>query len=269
MKSEMSANVAAWEQSVRSTIALAETFTDDDWKRPTECPGWTVQDVLAHLVSVELTLLGEDPAPGHVLNEYPDYVRNDLGRFVEPGVDARRSKTGPEVLAELREVLDRRLVALPGIDPDQPYPAPTGGTVPYAVFMAIRAFDCWTHEQDVRRAVGRHGNVDAPAAERTRRLMEPGLPIVVAKRAGAAPGETVLFEVIGPPTFTTCVEVADNGRGHLTQTHPENPTATLRMDWETFARLTAGRCTPTDVKVDTHGDAALATRVLESMGLTP
>ncbi|GAA2434611.1 maleylpyruvate isomerase family mycothiol-dependent enzyme [Actinomadura vinacea] len=264
----MRANVAAFEQTLRSTIALAETFEAADWARPTECPGWSVQDVTAHMVGTETMLLGEDPAGGHVLAAVPAHVRNDLGRLIETVVDARRGRRGEEVLAELRDVLDRRLAVLADLDPEKPITAPTGRTVPYAEFMVFRVFDCWAHEQDIRRAVGRPGNLDGPAAERARRILEPGLPMVVAKRAGAAAGQVVVFEISEPLPFTSRIRVGDDGRARLVD-DPAEGDATLRMDWETFLRLAAGRCGPEAVKVGTEGDTALAARILANMALTP
>jgi hypothetical protein len=41
------------------------------------------------------------------------------------------------------------------------------------------------------------------------------------------------------------------------------------MDWETYVRLTAGRCTPDAVTVHVTGDPALAARVLAAMAVTP
>ncbi|MEW2356726.1 maleylpyruvate isomerase family mycothiol-dependent enzyme [Spirillospora sp. NPDC029432] len=267
METEMQANVAAFEQTLRSTIALAGTFAAGDWTRPTDCPGWSVQDVVSHMVGTELMLLGEDPAGGHVLAEEPAHVRNDLGRLIEPGVDARRGRSGPEVLAELREVLDRRLEALAATDPERPTTAPTGATVPYKEFMVFRAFDCYIHEQDIRRAVGRPGNLDAPAAACARRIMEPGLPVIVGRRSGAAPKQTVLFEVSGAVPFAARIQVGEDGRARPVEAG--TPDVTLRMDWEAFMVLVAGRRTPADVAVDVTGDTALGGRVLANMTLTP
>jgi uncharacterized protein (TIGR03083 family) len=63
---DMPGNVAAFEQTVRSTIALAGTFGAAQWDLPTECPGWTVRDQVSHIVGVERMLLG-DPEPAHTL----------------------------------------------------------------------------------------------------------------------------------------------------------------------------------------------------------
>ncbi|MFI0351910.1 maleylpyruvate isomerase family mycothiol-dependent enzyme [Actinomadura sp. 9N407] len=275
MTSEMQANIAAFEQTLRSTIALGEAFSPEDWKRPTDCPGWSVQDVAAHLVGTELLLLGEDPAAGHVMAEEPPHVRNDLGRLVEPGVDARRGRPGADVLAELRDVLDRRLAALGETDSEQPTVAPTGRMVPYREFMVFRAFDCYIHEHDIRRAVGRPGNLDAPAAFCARTIMESGLPMIVGKRSGAGTNRTVVFEVSEPVPFTSRIRIGEDGRARpdsgsgAVSVSGDVADVTLRMDWETFMRLAAGRCAPTDVKVGIDGDADLAGRILANMVLTP
>jgi uncharacterized protein (TIGR03083 family) len=270
VQADMRANTAAFEQTVRSTIALAETFTPEEWKLPTDCPGWSVQDNVSHIVGTELLLLGEDPLQGHVMAEEPPHVRNELGRLNEPIVDVRRGRAGTEVLAELKDVLDRRLVELAAIPGDRPATSPAGRPVTYAEFMAFRALDCWTHEQDIRGAVGRPGNLDSPAAHCTRRRMELGLPMIVAKRAGAGPGRTVLFEISGPVAFTSWIKVGDDGRGALVDAaEAGKPVTTLRMDWQAFARLTAGRCRPEDVTTSTEGDAELGARILANMAIAP
>ena len=37
------------------------TLDETEWKPPTECPGWTVQDNLVHITALERFILG-DPA---------------------------------------------------------------------------------------------------------------------------------------------------------------------------------------------------------------
>ena len=40
---------------LRSELAaLLTSLTDGDWAQPTSCPGWSVHDVAAHLLGVEL-----------------------------------------------------------------------------------------------------------------------------------------------------------------------------------------------------------------------
>ncbi|MFA1551021.1 maleylpyruvate isomerase family mycothiol-dependent enzyme [Actinomadura chokoriensis] len=265
MSEEMRANTAAYEQTIRSTLALAGTLAEDDWDRPTECPGWTVKDQLSHLVGVELDLLGE-PGPEIELPEFA-HVRNDFGRALEARVHARRPVPGPAVAAELADALERRLAELPTLDPDRVLLCPDGKEGPYSRFMKFRAMDCWTHEQDVRRATGRPGNLDAPAAGCFWDLLGAGLPFVVARRAKAAPGECVAFAISGPPDHEVAVAIGEDGRGRWSS--GEAPTAELAMDWETYVRLAAGRCAPGEAAVRVTGDRDLAGRVLAAMAVTP
>ncbi|MFC4053458.1 maleylpyruvate isomerase family mycothiol-dependent enzyme [Actinomadura syzygii] len=261
--------IAAYEQTVRSSLELASTLDGRDWDLPTECPGWTVKDQFSHLAGVELALLG-DPSPDVEVPEF-EHVRNDFGKFMELAVHARRPVPGPDVAAHLAGALERRLAELPGIDPERVVMCPDGREGPYTRFMKFRAMDCWTHEQDVRRAVGRPGNLDAPAARCFWELMSPGLPRVVARKASAEPGRSVAFRISGPPSYDVAVRVDDDGRGHLAEPADAgaDPAAELGMDWETYVRLTAGRCAPGAVTVTVKGDRELASRVLTAMAMTP
>lgn len=260
-------NVRAFEQTVRATIALAEGFSDADWERPTDCPGWTVKDVVSHLISAEELFMG-DPMPDHELPPDLPHVRNDLARIVEIGVDVRRPLPGPRVLAQLKAVLERRLATLREVTAEQEAPQPDGRTGDYRRLMMFRAFDCWIHEQDIRRATDRPGGWDALAGPAAWAVLSPGLPYVVAKKAGARPGESVAFDVTGAREYSACVLVNDNGRGAFGET-PAEPTARLGLDWQDYVRLAAGRCGAEEVKAVVAGDPDLAGRVLENMAVTP
>ncbi len=90
------------EETWRSTSGLAQSFADDEWATLTECPGWSTKDILSHLIGIErkLLVLPDDPP----LAEYPDYVRNDLGKFGENSIAVRRPRSGTDVLAEFDTV---------------------------------------------------------------------------------------------------------------------------------------------------------------------
>jgi hypothetical protein len=48
----------------------------EQWRTVTDCPGWTVQDQLSHLIGIERSLLGEaapdwaEPLGPHVRTEF-------------------------------------------------------------------------------------------------------------------------------------------------------------------------------------------------------
>ena len=90
----------------QSLSALCDDFTPAQWAASTECPGWSVQDQISHLVGSECRLLGR-PAPAHEPAD-TSHVRNDVGRSNEALVDYRRQFSGAQVLAEFRAVTAER-----------------------------------------------------------------------------------------------------------------------------------------------------------------
>ncbi len=46
------------EATFLSLSNLGRQLSEDQWKLPTDCPGWSVQDNLSHLIGVEFTLSG-------------------------------------------------------------------------------------------------------------------------------------------------------------------------------------------------------------------
>jgi uncharacterized protein (TIGR03083 family) len=158
--------VTALDATWHGTLDAVTGLSASQWDLPTDCPGWTVKDNVSHLVGVERLLLPE-PQPQHVLPDSLPHVRNDFGRFMEVHVDLRRSVPGDTVASEFRDVVGRRLSALRALPPaaiDDEFPGVTGAPRKLAHILAIRVFDCWTHEQDIRRALGRPGGLASPAA---------------------------------------------------------------------------------------------------------
>jgi uncharacterized protein (TIGR03083 family) len=247
----------AFEQTVRSTAEVGGTLTEAEWALPTECPGWSVQDVVSHLIGVELMLLGE-PDPDHTLPDGLDYLRHETARRLELAVDIRRPLPPAAVLAELASVLDRRLgqlrdMAADGADPE--VDTLFWGRQPLSWGMRTRVFDAWAHEQDIRRATGRQGGLDSPGAQVSHAFLSRVLP-TVAHRAGLPDGTAVRFDVGGEQEIHETV-----GDGP--------PQVSVSTDWETFVRLACGRVDPGLAKVDGTGNPEQVRRVLAALTVTP
>jgi uncharacterized protein (TIGR03083 family) len=248
-----------------SLIALGEALTAAEWAAPTECPGWTVKDQYAHMIGTESALLGEhSPEPVAA-----PHTKNPMGELNEGWVARWRPHAGPEVLAAFRDVTDRRLTALRAMTPadwEASIPTPVGpGT--YASFMEIRVFDCWAHEQDVRRAVGKPGHLDGPVAELAMARITGSFGFVVGKRVGPPDGSSVEMALTGPFAQTMAVVMA----GGRAQPSPslDAPTVRIRTDGATWFRLGTGRVDPADADVDYDGDTALGRAVVEQLTITP
>src|SRR5918995_1464193 len=98
--------VAALEEEWRELLALLDGLAPEDWGRPTDCPGWTVQDNVAHVIGTEALMEGR-PAPEVEVGDVP-HVRNDMGRFNEQWVVHYRGRPPAEVVADLRSVVAER-----------------------------------------------------------------------------------------------------------------------------------------------------------------
>lgn len=270
---ELAEGVDAYEHTVRALLSLGRDCSATDFARPTECPGWTVQDQFSHVVGIEGWLLGR-PEPAHELPEGMPHLRSRFAHRVEVPVDLRRSRTGAEVVAELAEVLVARLTWLraPTVSGDDVVVNPLGGEAPLRDVLALRTFDIWTHEQDVRRALGRPGNLGSPAAAVAVSWIRRSLPRVVARGAQVPVGGSVTFEVSGPVQFTETVRVAtgDDGRPIGVAGKVVDPAdVRIGLGTEAFMRRMCGRWSAADTPVSVAGDGELGAQVLEAMAVTP
>lgn len=222
-----------------SISALCRDLTEEQWKTATECPGWTVQDQISHLIGTE-RMLGGKPESGHQAPEV-DHVHNPIGAMNENHVDERRGRAGAAVLAEFDEVTAERLLQLRRATADDFAAAamtPTGpGTM--ADFLHIRVMDNWVHEQDIRRAIGRPGHGSGPCAEHSIDRFLSGMPMVVGKRAKAPAGASVRLVLTGPVHRDGTVVVGE--RAGWSAEPVAAPTATLRMGSGTYVAVTTGR----------------------------
>jgi uncharacterized protein (TIGR03083 family) len=252
---------------------LCADLTEEQWSRPTECPGWTVKDNVAHMIGTEMMLLGEQAPPVDLGDT--SHVKNDIGKANEQWVALYRAMAGKEVIDEFRAVTLRRLTALHAMtkaDFDKEGFTPEGPG-PYRRFMEIRVFDCWYHEQDIREAVEMPGGLDGPVADLSlARIGDKGLGYVVGKKAGAPPDSSVVFDVLGTPKITVAIVVPPEGRAFKADAPPANPTTTITFDRRTYARLAGGRWTGDEARtrgaVRVAGDADLGARVVDNMAFT-
>jgi uncharacterized protein (TIGR03083 family) len=266
--------VALFEDVWGDVIAVCDGLTDEQWARPTDCPGWSVQDNVAHMIGTERMLSGEQPTGGAEAGDAP-YIRNDIGKANEQWIASYRGVPGAKVLDEFRAVTARRLDALRALTPedwDREGFTPEGPG-PYRLFMAIRVFDCWYHDEDIREALDRPGYLEGPVADLSLGRIPPkGLPYVVGKKAAAAPGSTVVFDVAGTPPMLAAVHVPPEGRARLLDHAPDAPTVTIALDRRTFSRLAGGRWSGARARADgvvrIDGDRDLGDRVVDSMAFT-
>ena len=258
----------------RSIGELCDGLTEAEWKTPTDCPGWSVQDQVSHLAGSETGILG-DPDPDHTPSEEAlAHTRSEQGQRNEIVVDFRRPWAGAQVLSDFRAKTARRVEFLRSRSDDDfaaEMQTPVG-QAPMSEFISIRIMDAWVHEQDIRRAVNRPGHYDSPAAAHALNRIIRAMPFVAARRAQAPDGATVVMDISGPAGRLISIGV-EGGRGRELDSAPDSSTVRISLDAETFGCLGCGRWNPDEVlqsgKVSIEGDKALGESIVRQMNIMP
>ncbi|MCY4164183.1 MAG: maleylpyruvate isomerase family mycothiol-dependent enzyme [bacterium] len=244
-----------------SIETLGACLTEEQWNTATECPGWSVRDQVSHIVGLECMLLGEKPEP-----PVADSTLGDIAAFNEAQITLRRSSAGAEVLAEMVDACNKRLAMLRALQPakwDEVGFSPIGDA-PYRTFMEIRVFDCWAHEQDMRRALGMPGHLSGPVVQHCLDWHHRNMGFVVGKKAAAPEASTVVFAIEGDAAGPRGIAVTD---GRAKPSHPSaNPTVTIHSNIDNYNALCNGRIEPagalTKGLVTVSGDAVIGERVV-------
>lgn len=267
---------AAYAHTVQAIVDLGHSLREGDEERETDCPGWNVHDQFAHVVSLEAWVQGESVPDVDVSGR--EHVRSGMGAVVEKFLESRRDRSLDELLEEL-DSLSRSWIAHLEADttsPEDPAVGPLGPTTLLGL-MQNRIFDLWVHEQDIRGALGRPGNLDSPGAALTVSSLFAVFPRVVARTAQVPPGHAVILDLTGPVVGRTGVRVEErDGKAHGiplfsggTDEHADVVTTTITLSTQAATRRAAGRVSTADTHYTVIGDDEIARRVLDALVMTP
>ncbi|MCU4182790.1 maleylpyruvate isomerase family mycothiol-dependent enzyme [Acidiferrimicrobium sp. IK] len=250
-----------------ATTSLLASLEPAGWARPTDLPGWSVQDIVAHMIGTESMLAGRDTpsAPGRAWGEH---VKNDIGALNEAWADSRRDRSPAEMLEEWRAITAERLEMLTAMTAEE-FDAPSWtpvGNATYRRFMQIRVFDCWVHEQDIRRAVDQPGHASGPAAEASLDEIERSLGYIVGKKAKAPAGSRITFDLTGAAPRR--LHVAVDERAGVVAELDRPADVTIHLGSTDFVALACGRARDGDVPVSYTGDEGLGAKVAGSLAFT-
>jgi len=218
--------------------------------------------VFAHLTTVEEILLGWWPTDP---SDPPPFASI-------PRIHAELSECPPvELLERFRAAADLRRAELATMDDAAfatPCMTPVGpGT--YGRFMAIRVFDCWVHERDVRVPLGLPGDDSGPEAEMAIDEVRGSLGYIVGKRIGLPDGMGIAFELTGPVHDRLFVQV--DGRAAVVDTLAA-PDVTVTTDSLTFMLLACGRIDPDAAiaggRIAWSGDDEIGARAARNLRFT-
>jgi uncharacterized protein (TIGR03083 family) len=139
----------------RRMEAMLVALDDDEWSTPSRCDGWSVQDVVAHVVGVNAfwdasVRAGTAGQPTRILTGFDPAATPQL--MVAP----LRELAPGEVLGRFVASNDGFLAAIGELD-DQGWArlAETpAGHVPIRLLAHHALWDCWIHERDVALPLG-------------------------------------------------------------------------------------------------------------------
>jgi uncharacterized protein (TIGR03083 family) len=231
---------------VAALAELLDELDGDDWNRPVEAYDWTVHGLIAHLLVIEHYTAGrlgigpDDPSADSHLVIGADRISDELRR--DPNATAtewleRAEATSDALYDDSRE--------LPTEVDLHCWPFSLDGAT------IARAFEIWTHADDIRRATGRP--VWSPIAGDLR-LMSGfsvrALPLTLALTA--------------PDQMLTPTRVVLTGPGGGTYDIGDDPGAdtTIVTDVVDYCRLVARRIAPEDLDCTIDGDPTLAHALL-------
>jgi uncharacterized protein (TIGR03083 family) len=221
------------EAEITRVLALVDDLRDDEWERPTDCTGWTVRDMLGHLLGM-LELQADPEERGRQIKTAAELAHRSgelrLSEMTALQVREHADLSTDGLRRALHEMAVRGLAArraLPAELRAAPYDSELPGegmwTVGY-LFDVIHTRDPWLHRVDICRATGRDLLLTAAHDGR----------IVANVVSDWAPrhGRPFVLELTGPAGATF---VADTDGEHL------------RMDAIEFCRTLSGRETGTGI----------------------
>ena len=236
----------AFRRATDALDALLATLGDDDWPVPV-LRDLDVQGLVGHLIGVE-----EDVH--RCLSGDPGVAGSDHVGATQPAAARQAGHPAGQTRAEWRRAVGRTLDLVGAPAGAQDGLALHGMRLSLDTLLVVRAFELWTHENDIRQAAGLPPAVPDPSGLRLMtRLAAPALPLGAA-RTGLDPPVHVHLVLTGPGGGTWDVLLGEGGR---------DP-ASVRIVTGTvgFCRLVANRVAPADLDLDITGDPGRAASVL-------
>ena len=233
--------VEAFSRTASAFYAVLCFLGDDDWRTPV-LRGLDVQGLVGHLIGVEEDVhraLAGDPDVADA-----EHVESTQAAALDQAV-----RRPAQTRTDWRRAVDRTLDLVRPADARSPV-AVHGLRLPVTGLLVVRAFELWTHENDIRQAVGWAPSVPDPS---TLRLMTDLATRLLPHAAAALPGPVEVRLVLTGP-----------GGGTWDVAMGPGPAATVAIvtDAVGFCRLAANRVTPADLDVSVTGDPVRAVAIL-------
>jgi uncharacterized protein (TIGR03083 family) len=243
----MSAAVETVRADGAALLQIGAGLTEEQWRAPSGCQGWRVQDVVTHLANLFWILV--DPA------KLPPFEGVPTEQAQEAAVRARRGMSGAAALADYQQAAGPALDQLAQLETlDMEMPLGDLGTYPAALGPAAYSFDHYTHiRADLFEPRGPLTGSPPPSdAQRLGPVLDWIAAALPQQNPAAAAACQLELEVTGAGARSISF-----GSGR--------PTATIRSDGPSFVRWVTQRGSWAAVGAQATGDdeALAAARTLK------
>jgi uncharacterized protein (TIGR03083 family) len=251
-------------------LELLGSLTEEAWRQPTICAGWSVWEVALHLLDGDLRNLsrrrdgvGPAPAPGESLLDFINRLNNEWMRVGQ----RLSSRVLCELLAAMGPPLFGYLASLDPLALGGPVSWAGGEPAPVWLDVAREYTERWHHQQHIRDAVGKPGQTE-------RRFLYPVLATfvhalpVAFEGVAASPGTAVQLHITGDAGGDWTI-LREQECWQLYTGAPDAPQARVTLDQGLAWRLFTKGLTPEAALPGTtlEGDQSLALQVLQTIAI--
>ena len=256
-------------------LALLRALDADAWAGATGCPGWSVKDIVAHVLGDDYGILARERDGFREAGSPQSASWDDVVRLVnernEAWVAAWR-RASPRLLIDLLAGSGPALwVHYRSIDPEAlGAPVSWAGDQPAPNWLRVaREYtERWVHQQQLRDATGQAGLREGRWVRPLLDTFAHSLPVALGN-ADASPGKAVVVAATGEGGGRWTVARGGDGWQLVAEPTTERPSAVVTFDVDTLWRLytkaidrDAGRA---GARIE--GDEALGERVLSARAI--
>jgi len=236
----------AFRRAADAFYGLLCALGDDDW-RITVLRGLDVQGLVGHLIGVEDDV-------HRCLSGDPDVADASHVESTQPAAARQAGRPAARTRADWRRAADRTLDLVHAAGDPCAEVAMHGMRLPLGALLVVRAFELWTHDNDIRRAARLPKTVPDPATLGLMTRLAARLLPHAAACTGLQEPVNVRLVLTGPGGGTWDIAVGEGP--------PDPVSIRIIADAAGFCRLVANRVTPADLDLHITGDPGRAAGVL-------
>jgi len=215
---------------VERNIALMESLSDEEWAAPTDCTGWDVRAMYAHVLG--MLKLQADPTElqrqaGEAARRVQERGGYRIDHLTALQVEEHEHLSADELVAAFKDMAPRALAARAGTtaqfraQPYDPGPPFSGDWTLGFLLDTIHTRDPWMHRVDACRAIGRpmtltpkhDGRLVADVVDEWARAHGEPFELTLTGPAGGAFSQGVGGEVITLDAIEFCRTLAGRAEG--------------------------------------------------------